>query len=86
LFGQAAEFHLSHLSAELQFECRTITNLSFADDIDGLAGDILELKKLIKQIDSTSRSYRMKINDEKTKLMTNKSKQLSQLTKNHLKQ
>ena len=37
---------------------RTITNLRFADDIDGLAGEEEELKK-------------MEISAKKTKLMTN---------------
>ena len=40
---------------------RTITNLRFADDIDGLAGDEEELANLVERLDS-----------EKTKLMTNK--------------
>ena len=50
---------------------RTITNLRFADDIDGLAGSEQELVQLVERIDQTSRAYGMEINAEKTKLMTN---------------
>ena len=50
---------------------RTITNLPFADDIDGLAGSEQELAQLVERIDQTSRAYGMEINAEKTKLMTN---------------
>ena len=50
---------------------RTITNLRFADDIDGLAGSEQELAQLVERIEQTSRAYGMEINAEKTKLMTN---------------
>ena len=43
---------------------RTITNLCFADGIDGLAGEE-ELAKLVEYL------YGMEISAEKTKLMTN---------------
>ena len=33
---------------------RTITNLRFADDIDGLAGEERELAKLVERLDKTS--------------------------------
>ena len=49
---------------------RTITNLRFADDIDGLAGDEQELADLVSRLDYTSASYGMEISAEKTKLMT----------------
>ena len=51
--------------------CRTITNLRFADDIDGLAGDEEELSNLVECLDKASTAYGMKISAEKTKLMTN---------------
>jgi hypothetical protein len=35
-------------------EERTIINLHFADDIDGLAGNEQELAKLVKRLDETS--------------------------------
>ena len=50
---------------------RTITNLRFADDIDGLAGEEEELAKLVERLDKASRTSGMEISAEKTKLMTN---------------
>ena len=50
---------------------RTITNLRFADDIDGLAGDEEELATLVNRLDKTSTRFGMEISAEKTKLMTN---------------
>ena len=49
---------------------RTITNLRFADDIDGLAGEE-ELANLVEHLDKASTAYGMEISAEKTKLMTN---------------
>ena len=49
---------------------RTITNLRFADDIDGLAGEG-ELANLVERLDKASTAYGMEISAEKTKLMTN---------------
>ena len=46
---------------------RIITNLRFADDIDGLAGSESELNSLIRKIDFTSRAYGMEINATKHK-------------------
>ena len=50
---------------------RTITNLCFADDIDGLAGEEEELANLVARLDKASIAYSMEINTEKIKLMTN---------------
>ena len=49
---------------------RTITNLHFADDIDGLAGEE-ELANLVEHLDKPSTAFGMKISAKKTKLMTN---------------
>ena len=49
---------------------RTITNLRFADDIDGLAGEE-ELANLVERLDKASTAYGMEISAEKTKLITN---------------
>ena len=49
---------------------RTFTNLRFADDIDGLAGEEEELAKLVEHFDKASTAYGMEIIAEKTKLMT----------------
>ena len=50
---------------------RTITNLRFADDIDGLAGEEEELANLVERLDKASTAYGVEISAEKTKLMTN---------------
>ena len=50
---------------------RTITNLRFADGIDGLAGEEEELANLVERLDKASTAYGMEISAEKTKLMTN---------------
>ena len=52
---------------------RTITNVLFADDIDGLAGEEEDLAKLVERLDKASTSYGVEISAEKTKLMTNNS-------------
>ena len=49
---------------------RTITNLHFTDDIDGLAGEE-ELANLVERLDKASTAYSMEISAKKTKLMTN---------------
>ena len=48
---------------------RTITNLRFADEIDGLAGQ--ELANLVERLNKASTAYGMEISAEKTKIMTN---------------
>ena len=50
---------------------RTITNLRFADDIDGLAGEEEELANLVERLDKASTAYGMEISAERTKLKTN---------------
>ena len=48
---------------------RTITNLRFADDIDGLAGEEEKLANLVQRLDKASTAYGIEISN--TKLMTN---------------
>ena len=48
----------------------TVTNLLFADDIDGLTGEE-EVAKLVERLDKASTAYGMEIIAEKTKLVTN---------------
>ena len=50
---------------------RTITNLRFADDIDGLAGEDEELAKLVECLNKASTVYGMEISAWKTMLLTN---------------
>ena len=56
----------------VSIEGRTITNLRFADDIDGLARNEEELANSVERLDKTSSAYGMEISVEKTKLMTKK--------------
>ena len=49
---------------------RTIINLRFADDIDGLAAQE-ELANLVERLDKPSTAYGMEISAKKTELMTN---------------
>ena len=49
---------------------RTITNLRFPDDIDGLAGEEEELANLAERLDKAFTAFGMEISAEKTKLMT----------------
>ena len=50
---------------------RRSTNLRFADDIDGLAGEEEETAKLVERLDKGATAYGKEISAEKTKLMTN---------------
>ena len=50
---------------------RTITNLRFADDIDGLAGEEEELANLVERLNKAFTACDLEIRAEKTKLMTN---------------
>ena len=50
---------------------RTITNLPFADDINGLAGEEGELANLVEHLDKASTAYGIEISAKKNKLMTN---------------
>ena len=50
---------------------RVITNIRFADDIDGFAGEEEELANLVECLDEASTAYGMEISAEKTKLMIN---------------
>ena len=49
---------------------RTITNLRFAGDIDGLAREEEELANLVERLNKASTAYGMEISTQKTKLMT----------------
>ena len=50
---------------------RTITNLRFADDIDGLAGEEEEPANLVEHLDKASTAYSMEISAKKPHLPTN---------------
>ena len=50
---------------------RTITNLRFADDIDGLAGEEEKPAKLVERLGKASTIHGIEISAEKIKLMIN---------------
>ena len=50
---------------------RQITNLRFADDIDGITGEDDELTKLVHNLNTAATKFGMKISAGKTKIMTN---------------
>ena len=50
---------------------RTITNLRFADDNDGLAGEEEELVTFVERLDKAATAYGKEISADKTKQMTN---------------
>ena len=56
---------------------RTITNLRFADDIDGLAGQEQELVKLVNHLEEASTAYGTQTSAEKTQLMTDNTNGIS---------
>ena len=56
----------------VSIEGRTITNLHFADDVDGLAGEEEELANLVERLDNST-AYGMEISAEKTRMMKNNS-------------
>ena len=51
----------------VSFGGRTVTNLRFADDLDGFAGEEEELANLVERLDKASTAYSMEISAEKTK-------------------
>ena len=58
------------MKGTVSIEGGTITNLRFADDIDGLAGEEEELANLIERLDKASTAYDMEISAEKTEPTT----------------
>ena len=52
-------------------------NLRFADDIDGLAGEEEELANLVERLDKASTACGMEVSAEKTKLMTNNTRDIN---------
>ena len=57
-------------------EAEKITNLRFAYDIDGLAGEEEELANLVERLDKASTANGMEISAKKTKLMTNNTRSI----------
>ena len=61
---------LSEHSGTISIGGRTITNLRFAGDIDGLSGSEEELARLVTSLDQTASRHGMEISAKKTKLVT----------------
>ena len=59
---------------------RTITNLRFADDIDGLAEQEQELFQLVHHLEEASTANGIQISAEETQLMTNNTNGISTIT------
>ena len=62
---------LEEQDGKVSIDGRNITNLLLADDIDALAEEEQELEAVVESLDKICTRYRMEINAEKTKLMTN---------------
>ena len=73
IMAEALEDHEETIS----IGSRTITNLRFASNIDGLAGQEQELVKLVNHLKEASTAYGMKSRAEKTQLMTNNTNGIS---------
>ena len=73
IMADALEDHKSTVS----IRGRTISNLCFAADIDGLACSELDLANLVERLDENFTEYGMQISDEKTKLITNNTNGIS---------
>ena len=61
---------LRRYEGTVSIRVKTITNLRFADDINGLAGEEEELANLVERLDKASTAYGMEFSAEKAKLMT----------------
>ena len=60
---------------------KTITNLCFVDNIDGLAGEKEEMANSVECLDKASTAYGMEISAEKTKLTTNNTSGITERSK-----
>ena len=62
---------LENFNGTISIGGRKITNLRFADDIDGITGEEDELTELVHNLDTAAEQFGMDISAEKTKIMTN---------------
>ena len=61
---------LDELQAGIKIARRNINNLRYADDITLMAGSKEELKRLLMKVKEESEKFGLKINIQKTKIMT----------------
>ena len=73
----AAEHTTINHEGTVRIGGRIITNLRFADDIDGLASKEEELENLFKTVETASTAYGMEISPEKTNIMSKKANGLT---------
>ena len=62
---------LENFNGTISIGGRPITNLRFADYIDGIRGEEDELTELMHNLDTAAAKFGMEISAEKTKIMTN---------------
>ena len=62
---------LENFNGTISIRGRTIINLRFADDIDGITGEEDKLTELVHNLDTAAAKFGMEISAEKTKIMTN---------------
>ena len=62
---------LENYNGTISIGGRQITNLRFADDIDGITGEEDELTKLVHNLDTAATKFGMEISAGKTKIITN---------------
>ena len=62
---------LENFNGTISIGGRQITNLRFADDIDGITLEEEELTKLVHNLNSAAAKFGMKISSEKPKIMKN---------------
>ena len=61
LYLSLVEYIIEDHEGTVSIGGRTITNLRFADDIDGLAGEEEELANLVEHLDKATTAYGMEI-------------------------
>ena len=62
---------LENFNGTISIGGRKITNLRFADDIDGITGEEDELTELVHNLDTAAEKFCIEISAVKTKIMTN---------------
>ena len=75
LFNICIDYIMTHAldnyNGTISMGGRKITNLRFADGIDGVAEEVDELTKLVQNLESVATKVGMEIYAEQTKIMTN---------------
>ena len=72
---------LEEHDGKVNIDCRNITNMLFAGDIDAQAEDLRELEALVESLVKPCTRYKTDISAEKTKLMTNSANGIQRMIK-----